>query len=139
MSEQQQQRSEESLRHEYSEVAQNVRHYSNLRFAMFTIFFAVSGGVGFVAFGRGQFNAQAAFIARISGFPVIAFFWWYFERLDQLLAHHVAGAAALDRSLGYTNFSSRPVKHHFRAVGRIFFVLLTLLWVYAVYSVPLGS
>jgi len=35
MSEQQQKRSEESLRHEYSEVAQNVRHYSNLRLVIF--------------------------------------------------------------------------------------------------------
>lgn len=52
MGDQRQVRSEESLRHEYSEVVQNFRHYSNLRFAIFTIFFAVIGGVGFVAFGQ---------------------------------------------------------------------------------------
>lgn len=44
MSGQPQGRSEESLRHEYTEVVQNVRHYSNLRFAVFTIFFAVPLG-----------------------------------------------------------------------------------------------
>jgi hypothetical protein len=56
MSEQNQKRSEESLRHEYTEVALNARHYSGLRFAVFTILFAVLGGVGFVAFGKGQFD-----------------------------------------------------------------------------------
>jgi len=34
------------LRHEYTEVVQNMRHCSNLRFAIFTIFFAVMGAVG---------------------------------------------------------------------------------------------
>lgn len=45
MSEKQQERSEESLRHEYTEVALNARHYSNLRFAVYTILFAVEGRV----------------------------------------------------------------------------------------------
>lgn len=41
MIEQQQGRSEESLRHEYTEVVQNVRHYSNLRFVIVSLLFAV--------------------------------------------------------------------------------------------------
>jgi len=41
MSEQQQERSAENLRHEYTEAAQTIRHYANLRFALFSIFFAV--------------------------------------------------------------------------------------------------
>jgi len=31
-----------SVRHEYDSVIQNVRHYTNLRFAIFPIFFAVT-------------------------------------------------------------------------------------------------
>lgn len=80
MNENNQQRSEESLRHEYSEVAQNIRHYSNIRFAIFTIFFAVIGGIGFVAFGKDQFDTHAALLARIAAIPVIALFWMYEER-----------------------------------------------------------
>jgi len=52
MSEERQARSEESLRHEYTEVLQLIRHYSNLRFAIYTILFAAVGGLGFVAFGK---------------------------------------------------------------------------------------
>ena len=49
-------RSEESLRHEYSEVCQFFRHVTNLRSFVVSVFFAVMGGVGFVAFGKGQFD-----------------------------------------------------------------------------------
>jgi len=141
MSEQQRERSEESLRHEYTEVVQTIRNYGNLRFAVFSIFFAVIGGVGYVAFGKGQFDAHAAMVARFGGFPVIALFWWYVERLDQLFAHHIVEAVELERSLGYTQFTTRPSQPpylpNFRVVGRAFFALLTMLWLYAVFVVPL--
>ena len=141
MSEQRQERSQESLRHEYTEVVQTIRNYGNLRFAVFSIFFAVMGGVGFVAFGKGQFDAHAAMVARFGGFPVIALFWWYVERLDQLFAHHISEAIELERSLGYRQFTTRPTQPrylpNFRVVGRGFFSLHTLLWAYAVFAVPL--
>lgn len=143
MSEQNPQRSREDLRHEYTEVVQTIRNYSNLRFAVFSIFFAVLGGVGYVAFGKGQFDAQAAIMARIGGVPVIAFFWWYAERIEQLFAHYMKVAIELERLLGYTQFASRPPRPPYlpevRIVGRIFFFLLMLLWAYSVFSVPLGS
>jgi hypothetical protein len=41
----------ENLRHEYSEVNNNLRHYSALRFAIFGVYFAVVGGVSSIAFG----------------------------------------------------------------------------------------
>jgi len=37
----------------------------------------VIGGAGLVAFGKGQFDGQAALVARIAGFVVIAIFWMY--------------------------------------------------------------
>lgn len=143
MSEQRQGRSEESLRHEYSEVALNIRHYSSLRFAIFTIFFAVMGGVGYGAFGRGLFDEHVALIARIGGFGVIALFWFYNTRADQQFVHYLSEAIDLERSLGYKQFTSRPARHrylpNYRVVAHIFYCLLTLLWVYAVIAVPLDS
>ena len=144
MSEQQQGRIEESLRHEYTEVVQNIRHYSNLRFAILTIFFAVMAGVGFVAFGKGQFDAHAAKIARVAGFFVTAVFWLWLERVAQHFAHYIKVAAELERHLGYTQFSTRPPAQHFYLEGnigipRLFFVPLVVLWVYAAFTVPLGS
>ena len=137
MSEQQQGRSEESLRHEYTDVVQNIRHYSNLRFAVFSIFFAVIGGVGFVAFGEGQFTDQAVSAARIAGFPVIVIFWLYEELTDVQFRHAIRIAVELDRSLGYTLYTTRPTPFHPLILIRVFFTLLTLLWLYAVFAVPL--
>lgn len=142
MSEQNQPRSEESLRHEYTEVALHLRHYSNLRFAMFTIFFAVMGGVGFVAFGKGRFDTDAAVVARIAAFPVIALFWLYEERAGICWDHCKRVAVNLERTLNYTQFTSWPASTRFPpssgVVNRLFFSLLTLLWLYAVFAVPLS-
>jgi membrane associated rhomboid family serine protease len=144
MSEQHKQRSEESLRHEYNEVALNARHYSTLRFAVYTILFVVMGGVGFVAFGKGQFDAHTAQVARIAGFPIIGIFWWYEERVRQLLDHSSSVAMELERALGYTQYTTRPdhpwpYLRKAKVVGRLLYCSLTLLWLYAVFAVPLGS
>jgi hypothetical protein len=139
MSEQNQSRSEESLRHEYTEVVQNIRHYSNLRFAIFTIFIAVMGGVGFVAFGKGQFETHAALVARIAGVPVIALFWLYQERTGYRYNHAHSVAVNLERALNYTELTS--VSTQFppgpSLISRLFFFLLTLAWSYAAFAVPL--
>lgn len=143
MTEQQQERSVESLRHEYTEIVQNIRHYSNLRFAIFPIFFAVMGGVGIVAFGKGQFDAHAAAVARIGGFSVIAIFWLYEERTSRFFDHYNRMAVDLERALGYTQYTTRPVATGYipkaKVLNRVFFFVLTLLWVYAVFAVPVGS
>ena len=142
MSEQRQERSQESLRHEYTEAVQTIRHYANLRFAIFTIFFAVIAGVGIVAFGKDQFDSHAAMVARFAGFLVIAIFWVYEERVSRYFDHHVRVAVELERSLGYTQYATRPVMPRYlpdtRVVVRMFFFLFTLLWLYAVFAVPLN-
>jgi hypothetical protein len=82
-------------------------------------------------------------VARIAGFVVIAIFWMYIERLGQLFDHFVSMAVELERSLGYTQWTTRPASKLSgplsRVMFRLFFSLLTVLWVYAVFSVPLGS
>ena len=142
MSEQQQGRSEESLRHEYTEVVQNVRHYRNLRFVIVSLLFAVMAGVGIVAFSKGQFDRHAAIVARVAGILVIFIFWQLEEGAFRFYDHCTKIAAELERLLGYRQYSSRPVSRSFLprryVVQRVFYLLLTLLWLYAAVSVPLG-
>ena len=138
MGEQQRQRSEESLRHEYSEIAQYNRHHTNLRFVVFSIFFAVMGGVGFVAFSTGQFHANAAVMARIAGVLVIVLFWLYLERLTEMVDHYSRIRAQLERDLGY---AIRPYGQgrfpRQQTTWRVFYFLVTLLWLYGAFAVPL--
>jgi hypothetical protein len=103
----------------------------------------VLGGVGIVAFGKGQFEAHAATVARIGGFPVIALFWWYQERVSQFFDSSGKIAIELEQSLRYKLYTNRPPPWlHLPStskMGRIFFMLLALLWLYAVIAVPPGS
>ena len=144
MSEQQQVRSEESLRHEYTEIVTTARHYANLRFAVFSIFFAVIAGAGILAFGKGQFDQHAALVGRVAGIFVIAVFWIYEERLTKLMQHFIGVAIELEHTLGYASFATAPLPFgHGRfpfmtVVLHLFFSLFALLWLYAAIVVPLG-
>lgn len=69
----------ENLRAEYSEANTNRRHYSNLRFAVFSVYFAVLGGLSSVAFSVVEIKSPSptsiVLGARIAGllFTVISF------------------------------------------------------------------
>jgi len=141
MSEQQQARSEESLRHEYNEVAQYCRHHSNLRFVVFSIFFAVMGGVGFVAFSKGQFDVNAVVMARIAGVLVIAIFWLYSERITELLNHYVRLRAELEHALHYSSWlpDSGGYFPKMEVIWRGFYFLVMLLWLYGSFAVPFSA
>ena len=41
----------EALRHEYSEVCNDIRSHSMLRFNVFTVYLAAIGGISSIAFG----------------------------------------------------------------------------------------
>ena len=131
-------RSEESLRHEYTECTLYNRHHTNLRFVVFSIFFAVMGGVGFVAFSKGQFHPDAAVMGRVAGALVIALFWLYIERLSELVNYYTGLRAELERTLGYTNrHAGRGIFPRMQTTWRAFFALVTLLWLYGAFTVPL--
>lgn len=131
-------RSEESLRHEYSECTLYNRHHTNLRFVVFSIFFAVMGGIGFVAFSKGQFHAHAAVMSRIAGVLVIAMFWLYIERLSEMVNYYSGLRAELERTLGYARRQAgRGFFPRMQTTWRAFFALVALLWLYGAFAVPL--
>jgi len=139
MSDQQAPRSEESLRHEYSEVCQFFRHAANLRSFVFSIFFAVIGGVGFVAFGKGQFDGTAALMARIAGFLVIAIFWLYNERISEQVDHYSWLRSDLEARLAYTTKKPGKMGRFPRMIiiWRLFHSAVTTLWLLGSIAVPL--
>ena len=140
MSEEQAARSNKSLRHEYTEVTQFFRHFTNLRFVVFSIFFAVMGGIGFVAYSEGQFHAKAAIMGRIAGMLVIALFWLYIERLSYQVNYYSSLRAELERTLGYASRQTgRGFFPRMQTTWRIFFALVTLLWIYGALAVPLEN
>ena len=141
MSEQQSVRSEESLRHEYNEVAQFFRHMTSMRFFAFSIFFPIMGGLGFVAFGKEQFDGVAALMARIAGVLVIAIFCLYNERLSEQVDHYSWLRSELESKLGYATKKPGGIGRLPRmiVIWRIFYVLIATLWVLGSFAVPLGD
>jgi hypothetical protein len=134
MDDSKQQRSFESLKNEYTEANQNFRHFSALRFAVFSVFFAVEAGIAAVAFSNGQFVPNAVIFAKVGGLLVTLVFWSYQERIVRLIAHFMKVAAELEQQLGYTQISTRPpAKVPFldiNTITRLFFPLLIVFWIY---------
>ena len=67
---------------EYTEACLNVRHYSSLQFAMFTVFFAVLGGLMMISFNIKVSieNKYLIIAAKIAGLLITYVFWTYFEK-----------------------------------------------------------
>lgn len=126
------------LKDEYTEVSQNLRHYSNLRFAIFSVYFAVIAGISAITFSKGQFDETATQFAKVGGLLITLVFWSFEERTGQIFEHFGRVAHQLEGLLGYSQLSTRP-SAKFPVFGaeiitRLFFVLLTVFWVYIVYS-----
>lgn len=135
MAEKAKQPSIESAQKEYSEVNENFRHFSSLRFAIFTVYFAVEAGLFSAAFKIGEFDPTAVIYAKIGGLLITLVFWGYQERTVRLIAHFMKVAAKLESQLGYTQISTRPPAKFpvpdINTITRIFFPLMIVFWIYA--------
>lgn len=130
---------DENLRLAYSEAHNNRRHYSNLRFAVFSVFFAVLGGVVSVAFGiveiKSPTSPDIVYWARIAGL-LFTFIFFMFEILGELnLRHFGRVARELEDLLGYRQLKNK----NFPYIPRAFYftcgmyVLLLLFWIFSIY------
>lgn len=121
------------LKHEYSEVNQNFRHYSNLRFAIFTVFFAITGVLIASTFGisNEQISESRAFL-KLGGVIVTLVFFVLEHILNEYLRHFAKVAVDLEQKLGYTQFSTRPTfKVQARHATYALYILFLLFWIYA--------
>ena len=123
----------EYLKNEYHDASQNFRHYSSLRFAIFTVYIAVLGGLITVAFGdEAKFIPSAPGYAKVGGLLFTIVFWLYEERAYQLLKHFRQSAINLEESLGYTQFNSMPINKlpiiEPAYLATFLFAVLTLFW-----------
>jgi hypothetical protein len=128
----------ENLRLEYSEVNNNCRHYSNLRFAAFSVYFAILGGVASVAFGiievKSQSSVNILLWARIAGLIFTTVFFSY-DVLCELNRRHFGNVAKkLEEELGYRQFRTRKFRFprgYYFTWGM--YALLIIFWLYVIY------
>ena len=115
----------ENYRHEYGEICQFLRHYSNLRFAILTVFFAIIAGLALVSF-KIDFSPQPKFlipIAKIAGFLMTIIFWIFVERTITFAKHYEHRANELEKKLEYQIITFKP-KPSFRIISVSFAIRL---------------
>jgi len=125
----------ESLRHEYTEVNNNHRHYSGLRFAVFSVYFAVLGGLVSVAFGfvevKSSDGIDIILISRVAGL-LFTLVFFSFEILCELnLRHFKKVARELEGMLGYRQFKTRkfPLMPRASWFTWSMYIILIVFWI----------
>jgi hypothetical protein len=118
----------EGLRHEYAEVNLNFRHYSALRFAILTVFFAILGAISMVAFGlTSNTSPMITRIAKIGGLLITSLFFVYEFVIQKYIRHFGDMAQNLEEKLGYQQLTKRPrdktIRLQYLATYAFYFVL----------------
>jgi hypothetical protein len=122
---------------EYTEINNNIRHYSALRFHVLTVFFAATGGVASVAFGL--FGIQArnsqflSLSAKIAGLLLTALFFQYEWLIVEVLRKNRERGRELEKLLGYKQISMRSrraLTFSHLALRSLYFIFV-LFWVLA--------
>lgn len=124
----------EGLRHEYSEVNNDIRNHSTLRFSIFTVYLAALGGLSSIAFGFFEFKyGNPEYIklwGRLGGLLVTLLFFYYERRIQSLINHNLEVGKELESLLKYSHISTRPSWRKYRShnATNIFFLILIIFW-----------
>lgn len=134
------------LRQEYTEINNNIRHYSALRFAVLTVHFAAFGGIASTAFNF--FGAQTGDTeslklgARIAGILVTELFNHYASLIEEALKINRERGMVLERLLGYEQITirsqkgivaSKPMRQTFYRVLLLFWLIMIILSVTVIF------
>jgi hypothetical protein len=125
----------EQYHDEYVEASLNLTHYSNLRFAIFTVMLAIETGLMGVSFGvvKVQVPGPLSVLAKAGGIIATFVFWIFHERVIAYRGIFLQRAILLEEKLSYDLYSSRT-KPMLGFLGtsfaaRLFFVALALFWI----------
>ena len=114
---------------EYSEALLSLRHYSNLRFAIFSVFIAITAALVSVLFGKDAMPASGASLAlKWIGLWVAFVFLWIEVTLDGYVSAFGEKALSIHRD---SHLAGRPVARRMLipyATASLHFVVI-LFWI----------
>jgi hypothetical protein len=124
----------EGLKHEYTEANSYLRHYSSLRFVMFSVYFAVMAGVISLAFGIVNLETSSPYIIRLlirmGGLLTTFVFSMYEYRLEYLIRHYQTLAKELEEKLGYSQMRRREQSNVTFIATWILYASVFLFWLF---------
>jgi hypothetical protein len=132
-----------NLRCVYSEVNHNHRHYSNLRFAAFTLYFVVLGGLLYFSYGGGTKLSSLGWWEVISRTKMIALLltaaFFAFEIFCELTMRQLRKVAKeLEEALGFRQFRAEvfsPMLSASYFIWAVYFMFI-LFWLIVRTSYP---
>jgi hypothetical protein len=128
--------SNEHLRVEYQDVSENMRHYGNMRFAQMTLFAAITAGLTSAIINDKTPYQWLGVIVGFGGAVATSIFWVLEERAADYWHHYVRRAIELEKTLGYAQYSKRPVKNYVTATNavRVFYAGTLLFWIWSTFK-----
>jgi hypothetical protein len=117
---------------EYLDASENVRHWSNLRFAQLTVFIAVTAGLTATLFqAQTPLSPSIRLVTKLAGLLIVAVFWITEERTMMYWRNFVRRAAVLEQELGFQQYSMRPKEGTVSSANavRVLFLLLVIFWI----------
>lgn len=126
-------RKREGHRHEYSEVFTNIRHYSALRFAVFTVFVAATGALIGATLNTPR-HAVIVMSLKILGATLAAVILNFETHIDGFLLHLNKRAMQLEAALDYEQTRSLKISKWRWRTGRLvsitaLYIVTLLFWV----------
>ncbi len=108
------------------------RHYSALRFVMFSVYFAVTAGTASAAFGVVEIKSYGASLItgmiRASGLLITVAFLMYELRLERVINHYRDWVKKLEDELDYTQMKKRPQSKMTFWTTRALYGLMIAFW-----------
>jgi hypothetical protein len=115
---------------EYKSASENIRWYSNMRFAQMTVFMAVTAAILSKVFSLG--TGLPAFVGpalKIGGILSALIFGYMEIRADDYWSHYMKRAVELEDGLGFKQYSTRPIrKLRTTLTVRIFYLAIIVFW-----------
>lgn len=102
--------SKERLMQEFTEIGNSIRHYSALRFAILTLFFAFAGGtISFVYGEHPPSEVLAKVGTQIAGIVGSLVLWFFEYRLQEEFLHLERRSAQIEQQLEYNVYKRRTL------------------------------
>ena len=121
---------------EYEEAGRYRRHYSNLRFAILPIYFAVVGALGAVAAGIAVTHSRLLDLPRwaAGGAAVVTLMFFNFELVcERYLTFFRKRQNSLEPLLQYNTMAKLPSDHNFVLISTwLFYGSCLVFWIYVV-------
>lgn len=123
-----------NAKEEYGELAEDMRHYGNMRFAQLTLYFALMAGLVTAVFAtQPPLHAGVRVVLKIAGVVSTLAFCVMEERAADYWHHFRKRASHLEDQLGYQRYSTKAMGRWLTATNavRLLFLASALGWLAA--------